>query len=346
MPHHRQIRNKTDAAPDDAPITMILVLGAGAVGTVLATYLAAAGRDVAVYAREKDRLAFAECPAMQVQDTRGKLARSAPLPRLLSEADLCAGDVLLLCVKATSLDVAMATAGALGSGCSVVSTLNGVAPLRRLRAHWPSHEVAPLSILWNCQLQAPLQARLTTRPEMYLGSSQTHLARLFDGIGIPCKLAEGDAAVWGKLMINLANAICALTQTTFRDLFTLPSLRRCYVATLDEATRALDAAQTHWELPLAVPYRVYRWMLLRGGPLPWWVAHLRNGVGEGAYPSMVADLRAGKATEVRELNGEIVALGEAHGIPTPVNQALVRLVTAAGAKPPMSPMQLVSALAL
>jgi len=42
------------------------------------------------------------------------------------------------------------------------------------------------------------------------------------------KTAAGDESVWGKLLINLANAICALTRTTFKDLFLDPDLRRVY----------------------------------------------------------------------------------------------------------------------
>ena len=325
---------------------MIYVVGAGAVGTVMAAYLSRAGRDVSLYAREKDRAPFAALPDIRVDDVRGRIACQTKRPPVSDRLDLREGDVLLLCVKASALNNVLGTVGVPPLGCHLVSTLNGVAPLRILRRAWPQHIVTPLSIMMNSQLESTLHARLTTRPEIFLGSDDTYLQRLFQGTGIRCVIADGDSAVWGKLLINLANAICALTRTTFRDLFVLRALRRIYVAVLDEATGALNASRTPWHLPLAVPYGIYRWMLLKGGPLPWWVAHYRNGVGEGAYPSMVADVRAGRGTEVRELNGEIVALGERHGVAAPINRRLVELIETSPCPPTLSPEQLHDALGI
>jgi 2-dehydropantoate 2-reductase len=50
---------------------------------------------------------------------------------------------------------------------------------------------------------------------------------------------------------------------------------------------------------------------------------------------MVADIHAGKRTEVDELNGAIVELGRQHHLPTPVNARIVELVkTLEGQHPP------------
>ncbi|MGH8517034.1 MAG: ketopantoate reductase C-terminal domain-containing protein, partial [Panacagrimonas sp.] len=116
--------------------------------------------------------------------------------------------------------------------------------------------------------------------------------------------------------------------------------RRIYVAVLEETTGALDAARIRWKMPLVLPYGVYRWALLHGGPLPWWFAKYRNGVREGAYPSMVADVENGRVTEVEQLNGEVVRLGREVGYPTPANAALVSLIGNGGAPPRLEPSQL------
>ena len=46
----------------------------------------------------------------------------------------------------------------------------------------------------------------------------------------------------------------------------------------------------------------------------------------GQVSSTAQDLARGKPTEIDHLNGTVVRRGAAHGIPTPVNQALVALV--------------------
>ena len=65
------------------------------------------------------------------------------------------------------------------------------------------------------------------------------------------------------------------------------------------------------------------------------IAKLKNDIQTGAYPSMVSDVLQGRLTEVDQLNGEIVALGQRHGLPTPINAKLVELVQSlAGRKAP------------
>lgn len=318
---------------------MVLVIGLGAVGSLLGTYLAVAGRELALYARPKDEARLGALRHLQIDfsDPRQPPLR-APRPALATTLDLSQVRYVLICVKYPDLDTLLAQLPAvLPAHCTVLSTLNGVVPLRRLRERFPQSEVLPLSVMMNGQLLAPLHVRLTTRAEIVIGARNPELIALFSGSGLGVKSAQGDAAVWGKLLINLANAICALTRTDFKALFSNPDLRRVYVAVLDEATAALQLAGISWQLPLIVPYPVYRWMLLRGGPLPWWFARFRNGVRPGSFPSMVADVQAGRRTEVEQLNGEICALGDAAAYPTPINRQIVRMIQSSASHAARSP---------
>lgn len=326
---------------------MIVIVGAGAVGTLLATYLAAGEREVALYARPKDLARFEDIGQLRVDFPDGRAPLLAPRPRLVTTLNLAGVSQLLIAVKYPDLEGLLAQLpDPIPTACTLVSTLNGVAPLRLLRAHRPGARIVPMSVMMNGQLDAPLHARLTTRAEIVLGSDEASIVAPYRDLGLVLKTANGDEAVWGKLLINLANAICALTRTTFKDLFNDRDLRRVYVAVLDEATQALDAAQIAWKLPLVLPYPAYRWALLHGGPLPWWFAKTRNGVREGAYPSMVADVQAGRRTEVAQLNGEIVQLGRDGGRATPINERLVYLIEATALPEPLAPAALRRVLGL
>jgi 2-dehydropantoate 2-reductase len=53
--------------------------------------------------------------------------------------------------------------------------------------------------------------------------------------------------------------------------------------------------------------------------------------------SMLQDLRRGRQTEIDYLNGAVVSLGAQHNIPCPVNGALAAIVKAMEAKSPVSP---------
>ena len=61
----------------------------------------------------------------------------------------------------------------------------------------------------------------------------------------------------------------------------------------------IEAAHIAYQLPMPLPYRAYRTLLKHGGPLTWWLAQAKNGLDDGAYPSMVSDVRAGRVTPAR-----------------------------------------------
>lgn len=331
---------------------MILLIGAGAVGCVLITYLSRAGREpLRVTMRDKDRAALTGAAQAQVDSVGGRPLLRAPKPELVGSADLSGVSYLFLCVKFGDLERVLdglPCAAEFPQACTVVSTLNGIEALRVLRRRLPGVRIAPMTIMYNAQWLGPLHARITTQPVVVLGGEpDARLQASLAGSGMQVRLARGDEAVWGKLLINLANAVCALTHSSAHELLTLPALRLVFAAVLEEAVTVLDRSGVAYEWPLPLPFKAYRALLRHGGPVGWWLARARNGLRKGSYPSMVSDVEQGRPTEVMQLNGEIARLGAEHGIATPLANRIVGLVQAlAGHKPPpyLSPEQLRQAL--
>jgi 2-dehydropantoate 2-reductase len=56
-----------------------------------------------------------------------------------------------------------------------------------------------------------------------------------------------------------------------------------------------------------------------------WYAIL-SGINPDGKTSMLQDIEAGRKTEVEMFAGKVVELGEKYGIPTPVNQTLLRII--------------------
>lgn len=307
---------------------MMLLVGAGAVGTILTAYGMAGGRmPIKLYVRDKDLAATQTTERVRVDHVlSGRPPVIAPKPALTTSLDLEGVDYLVLCVKYPALAELLDQLGPIPAGCTLVSTLNGVGGLRMIRERFPSARVVPMSIMFNGQLLAPLHARITTKPLVLIGSDDPRLLGMFGKSGMVTQRAAGEASVWGKLLINLANALCGATHTTFKDLFTHADLRACYLAVLDEAVAVMNAAGVRYKLPMPAGYPAYRWALRHGGKTLWWIARLRNGLQEGSYPSLVADLDLKRPTEIAQLNGEIVILGERCGRPTPINSELTRLI--------------------
>jgi 2-dehydropantoate 2-reductase len=257
----------------------------------------------------------------------GSTPLMVPKPELATRLDLSGVEYLMICVKYASLDEILSQLpSTLPHGLTLVSALNGISALRRMRERYPPDRVANMTIMFNAQLLSPLHTQITTRPQVIIDRAHPKLLGLFTDSNMQASAADGQATAWGKLLINLANAVCAITHSTAKDLLTQRDMRAIYTAALDEAVGVIAHAGIDFQFPLPLPYRFYRQVLLHGGPLSWWLAKAKNGLQEGSYPSMVADMEIGRKTEVDQINGEIVALGRAQNWPTPINEEIVRLV--------------------
>ena len=317
----------------DSPRKQCLIIGAGAIGTVLAHYLQAGRHGVRFYIRQVD-LADYQANASLRLERAAKAPLISKAPPLTTAFHLDDVDYIFICVKHPNLnEVIAALPRDLPEGIGLVSCLNGVGIARRLRSEFPMAEVSTMTIMFNAQLIAPMHAQITTRPVVYVDSEDKGLGKLFRGTDVQIHQAQGESAAWGKLVLNLSNSVCALTNTTFRDLLCNKDLTRLFSAVMDEAIAVLDHAAIRYNLTAPIPYVMYRWLLLNAGPLPWWTARMRNGLTENSYPSMVADMRLGRPTEIEQLNGEVVRLGDQVGVETPINSRLVELIHAREGRP-------------
>lgn len=326
-----------------------LIIGAGAVGSVLAAYLLKAGRPVAFYLREKDLPAYQHRTELRLDHASGAASIVTSAPSHVTELSLQGIENVLLCVKHPALAGVLASLPhPLPPHVRLVSCLNGVGIAERLRAEFPGAKVANLTIMFNAQLPQPLHAQLTTRAEVYLASEDPALFELFGSTDMTVRKAKGEAAAWGKLLINLNNAICAVTHNTFKDMLQKKDMIASFVMVLDESVAVLQRAGIAYTLPLPISYPTYRKLLLHGGPLPWWFAKFRNGLTAASYPSMVSDIERGRPTEIEQLNGEILRLGRKINMPTPVNARIIEMVHALEGQSPgryISAEQLRAALA-
>jgi 2-dehydropantoate 2-reductase len=129
--------------------------------------------------------------------------------------------------------------------------------------------------------------------------------------------AQIDGLLWGKLAVNCGiNALTAILRVRNGELLRRP-----------EATRLLRLAAQECAAVAAA----------RGIALPFPDAAERAcsvaRVTAVNRSSMLQDVRRGAPTEVEAINGAVVQWGEILGVPTPVNEMLVRLVRAMRSAP-------------
>ena len=141
---------------------------------------------------------------------------------------------------------------------------------------------------------------------------------------------------WGKLLINLNNAINALSGRPLREQLRARDYRRVFAAAMREGLQLLMRAGIRPAKVGAVGPRLLPFVI----ESPNWLFNnifIRSWkIDEKARSSMSDDLAHGRKTEVDFINGELVELAHRLNLEAPVNEAIVALIrkAEAGAKPP------------
>ncbi len=141
---------------------------------------------------------------------------------------------------------------------------------------------------------------------------------------------------WGKLLLNLNNAVYALVDTWLQLAYTDPDYRYFMGQTMREGLRVAAALDIAVRMGPGEPSVDEFIDQLEGGGFAY-----ENPEDlppdRRTYPSTWQDVVVGRAsTEVDHFNGEIVRLGLEAGVPTPYNTTLLQMMkqlSAEGAKP-------------
>ncbi len=332
------------------------IMGAGAIGCYVGGCLAAAGHDVTFVGRERLRKELAET-GLTVCGLNGERPRTVTKEKLVFATELAAladRDVILVCVKsAQSEEAAEQLAPVVGEKAIVVSMQNGVRNADVLRAGLPGVAVQGGIVGFNVVSKENGNFRqATTGPLVIEASGDRRVQRLGDLLaeaGLEVEIA-GDIRPlqWSKLVMNLNNAVSALTDQPTKELLFGDGYRRSLAAIMEEAVTVLRASKTPTARLGPLPVRLFPFVLRLPAPLLRVVASAQVKVDPEARSSMWEDLTRGRKTEVDYLNGEIVRLAEKTGMNAPLNARVVKLVhdveEAGNGSPKLSADQLWSAL--
>ncbi|MDP2272565.1 MAG: 2-dehydropantoate 2-reductase [Archangium sp.] len=323
------------------------VFGAGSIGCYVgARLLAAKAAEVVFVGRPKlrDQLLAS---GLSVQDFDGPRALVAPDRfTFATEASALADcDVVLCCVKSqASAEAGRELAAVLPPGVTVVSLQNGVRNPTTLRELLPAQRVLASIVTWNVIAVEGTYRRATSGP-LIIETAPPALKTALQAAGIPVQEhADIAAEQWTKLIVNLNNAISALSDASTGTLLLDAGYRKAIAAVVGEGISVVRSAGVKlapWNgLPLGLMPKILG--------LPTWLVKLvtraQLKVDPAARSSMWQDLDARRSTEVDFLNGEIVRVAQRRGTKAPLNARIVELIRAAETKgvgsPRLSPNEL------
>lgn len=204
----------------------------------------------------------------------------------------------------------------------IVSLMNGPTTAVALAAAL-GRPVLKGMVPWNAVVGPGLVTASGTNPVMLEDTELTRRIATFEG-PLPVQTAPDiDAVLWGKLLLNLINPVNALHGGTLRETLLNRPTRTRYADALAEGLAVLKAAEQPVAKVVNLPPRAIMYALrLPNGPFERFVLPMQK-LDVSAKTSMAIDLTEGRRTEIEWLTGALCDLARAHGVKTPVNDALM-----------------------
>jgi len=303
----------------------ICVVGAGAVGGLMAAKLAAAGENVSVIARGAHLKAIRERGLTLIEEGRQTVVPVAATDRI---AEAGRPDLVVLGVKAHQLTAIAAEVGALLSPTTMALTaqngipwwyffrhggphdglrLQSVEPGGVIADHIPADAVIAGVVYPAAKIEGPGVVRHIEGSRFPLaeidGAKSERvmaLSQVFSKAGFKSPvLTDVRSEIWTKLWGNLTfNPVSALSHATLEDICRFPPTRELASAMMREAQAVGEA--------FGVRFRVSVEKRIAGAE------------GVGAHKtSMLQDVESGRAIEIEALLGAPIELARIAGVATP-----------------------------
>jgi 2-dehydropantoate 2-reductase len=319
---------------------LIGVAGAGSIGCFVGGMLAAAGRPVALLARPRV-LREIEDNGLRLTSFDGSERQTAPDRLTLSENPSIftdAGVVLVTVKSADTAGMADLIAQHAPRHAVIVSLQNGVGNASLLRERLPGRRVLAGMVPFNVIALGQGRFHRATSGDIVLEQDNAGTAARLSAPGLTLRPSGNIVGVqWGKLLLNLNNALNALAGLPLRQQL---GQRAWRVLFADQMAEGLAAIKAEGIRPVSSTPIPPRWMphLLR---LPDAVFGVLLGrtmkIDPEARSSMWEDLRRGRRTEIDYLQGVITEIADRHGLRAPLSRRIVTLIKSAEAAGKGSP---------
>jgi 2-dehydropantoate 2-reductase len=304
----------------------ICIAGAGNIGCFVGGLLATGGHVVTFLARPR-MIAELRTHGLHLTSFDG-FARHVPANRLtLSDdaATLAAADIILVTVKSSdTASMADLIAQHAKPGAVVVSLQNGVGNVPVLREKLPQFRVLGGMVPFN--VTAPGEGRFhrATSGDIVIEADASGTAARLSTPPLKVRASDNITGVqWGKLLLNLGNALNALSNLPLRDQLSQRAWRKLLADQMSEALKVMRAAGIKPAPPTPLPAAALPYVLSLPDSLFRRVAARMIDIDPHARSSMWDDLQRRRLTEIDDLQGVIIALAGKHGIAVPLVERIV-----------------------
>lgn len=314
-------------------MTQITIFGAGSIGCYVGGRMVEGGAAVRFIGRDRYKHAIADS-GLSLSQFDAPATQLTGIDFQTDVAALAGSDIIGLCVKSQDTADAAAMIAKHAPTAWVISFQNGVSNLSVLRDALPSATISGAVVPFNVTSPSPGHFHRGTAGDLIIGPTAPDavldpLQRANVGVQV---VGDIDGHLWAKLLVNLNNALNALSGGPLRDGLVQRDYRRVLMAMIEEGLSVAEAEN----VAVATFNGRHPDAFLKIMSKPDWLYRIIMDrvvkIDRTARSSMLDDLDMGRGSELDYLQGEIIRRADRLGLNVPVNRAVMAAVTEAFAQ--------------
>ncbi len=308
----------------------IAIIGAGAIGSVVAAYLTKAGESVTLIGR-KDQVDAVNKNGLRVRGARGEETfRLRALTQLEREYDL-----VIFTVKTQDIEEACAHNQAFLKKCLILSSQNGVQADEMLAQYFPKDALYSSIVMFGATYTKPGEVVFNFEGDWIVGKAfasndgkVSEIAAILKK-GFPVVVSDNITGMkWLKLFVNFNNCILALTGKSMQETFADMDLCRLSILLLKEG---FDIVQKSGIQAVSLPQfpveRIYGLVNMPLDQAAGIINKTLTGLSqEPLYGSILQSIMRGRASEIDYINGQVLKMVRTPKEEAPLNNRVVELV--------------------
>ena len=308
----------------------IVIIGAGAIGSLVAGYLKLNNNDVLLLDRNIEDLNACE-KTVKISGIRGNFEVKIPCRRRLAEN----AEVIVLAVKTQDIANALDENKSYIKNSIIISTQNGIKAESLIEEQCKTQKIIRTIVMFGATYLGDNEVIHNFDGKWIFGISPENsdinitkvisiLSQVFP-ISCTCNIP---GMKWLKLFINANNCIAAVLGKSMQECFSNVEVCKIAMAVWSEGISAVNKADISLEsIPDFPKERVIDLVSLpieKSASI--YSSIMKNISKEPVYGSILQSIKRNRTSEIDYINGEFISLGNKEKIEFPVNKLLIKLV--------------------
>ncbi|MDD5661637.1 MAG: 2-dehydropantoate 2-reductase [Candidatus Omnitrophica bacterium] len=309
----------------------IAVIGAGAIGSLVAGYLKTAGEDIYLVGHS-DAVKAVKENGLKISGVRGDLKVNISIyEELVSKPEL-----LILATKTQNIEEALRKNLSLVKDSVILTTQNGVQAENIISRLLPAKNILSSIVMFGATYLEPGKVVHNFEGSWVLGNtfspalntSAVSVSMILNKI-FPTVISENIVGMkYLKMFVNANNCLPAILGISMQEAFSDQQVSRISIAIWKEAFAVISKLDIKLVSLPGFPIEHITKLI---SILPEEAAKIFSGAmtklsKDPLYGSILQSIKRGKTSEIDYINGEFVSLAQKYGLKAELNQRLVEMV--------------------